>query len=383
MGVTVWNYAKQQQCGPYQNEKPPIRKMTSVIISSLADKKSLRILVTRTDRMGDLVLTTPVFAAIRRQFPDCYLAALVMKQYVSILEGNPAIDEIIPYDKAGRQKKWWQNMLFALSLRKKKFDVVVNVHSTNRMHMLSFFAGIPVRAGYNSDARGLLLTHSVPLTRDIKKVHQVNYYREMVKALGCVSANRDMNLETKISREEAQNVLRRYVAPSQKMLIGIAPGATYGAAKKWFPDRFAETLNRLDEQFSVQGIILGGKADRITAEEVRTSARADMINLAGETSLREAIYLISQCRLFISNDSGLMHVAGALNVPTIAIFGSTNPTTTSPVGKQSLIVRKEVSCSPCLKKTCPTDFRCMNLITVEDVLSVAQTLLKDNRDKDQ
>ncbi|HQI24734.1 MAG TPA: glycosyltransferase family 9 protein, partial [Smithella sp.] len=147
--------------------------------------------------------------------------------------------------------------------------------------------------------------------------------------------------------------------------------------------RFAETLNRLDEQFSVQGIILGGKADRITAEEVRTSARADMINLAGETSLREAIYLISQCRLFISNDSGLMHVAGALNVPTIAIFGSTNPTTTSPVGKQSLIVRKEVSCSPCLKKTCPTDFRCMNLITVEDVLSVAQTLLKDNRDKDQ
>ncbi len=291
------------------------------------------------------------------------------------------LDEVIVYEN----KYDTATGVFGLArmLREKQFDAAILLQNAIEAAIIALFARIPVRAGYNSDARGLLLTHSVPLTRDIKKVHQVNYYLEMVKALGCVSANRDMNLETKISREEAQNVLRRYVAPSQKMLIGIAPGATYGAAKKWFPDRFAETLNRLDEQFSVQGIILGGKADRITAEEVRTSARADMINLAGETSLREAIYLISQCRLFISNDSGLMHVAGALNVPTIAIFGSTNPTTTSPVGKQSLIVRKEVSCSPCLKKTCPTDFRCMNLITVEDVLSVAQTLLKDNRDKDQ
>jgi heptosyltransferase-2 len=100
-----------------------------------------------------------------------------------------------------------------------------------------------------------------------------------------------------------------------------------------------------------------------------------MINLAGITSLVETIYLISQCRIVISNDSGLMHVAGALNVPTVAVFGSTNPATTSPAGEKTTLVRKEVSCSPCLKKTCPTDFRCMTQITVDDVVSAAKTLL--------
>ena len=112
---------------------------------------------------------------------------------------------------------------------------------------------------------------------------------------------------------------------------------------------------------------MGGKSDVETAQEVQKLARTKLINLAGKTNLREAIYLISQCSLFISNDSGLMHIAGALNVPTVAIFGSTNPVTTSPVGNKSVIVRHEVSCSPCLKKTCPTDFRCMKLISVEDV----------------
>jgi heptosyltransferase-2 len=119
------------------------------------------------------------------------------------------------------------------------------------------------------------------------------------------------------------------------------------------------------------------------AQEVQKLARAKLINLAGKTTLREAIYLISQCRLFISNDSGLMHIAGALNIPTIALFGSTNPVTTAPAGNKSIIVRREVSCSPCLKETCPTDFRCMKLISVEDVLPVAQNLIQNNQDKNQ
>lgn len=347
-------------------------------IKKLPQKGIHKILIRGTNWIGDAILTLPAVASIRATYPQARIAMLVKPWVADVYDIFSNLDEVIVYEN----KYDTATGVFGLArmLREKQFDAAILLQNAIEAAIIALFARIPVRAGYNSDARGLLLTHSVPLTRDIKKVHQVNYYLEMVKALGCVSANRDMNLETKISREEAQNVLRRYVAPSQKMLIGIAPGATYGAAKKWFPDRFAETLNRLDEQFSVQGIILGGKADRITAEEVRTSARADMINLAGETSLREAIYLISQCRLFISNDSGLMHVAGALNVPTIAIFGSTNPTTTSPVGKQSLIVRKEVSCSPCLKKTCPTDFRCMTAITVEDVVAAALNLLNGPAD---
>ena len=220
-------------------------------------------------------------------------------------------------------------------------------------------------------------------TEEIRKVHQIDYYLEMVKALGCVSVDREMHLETKIRLLDAQDILRKFIPETKKAIIGIAPGATYGSAKRWFPDRFAAVADKLNEHFSSQGILLGGKADWEVAQEVQKLARTKLINLAGKTTLREAIYLISQCCLFISNDSGLMHIAGALNIPTIALFGSTNPATTAPAGNKSTIVRREVSCSPCLKETCPTDFRCMRLISVEDVLTATQKLFKDDRDKNQ
>jgi heptosyltransferase-2 len=162
---------------------------------------------------------------------------------------------------------------------------------------------------------------------------------------------------------------------TNEAIIGIAPGATYGPAKRWLPERFAAVADKLSESFPMQGILLGSKADWETAEEVRKAARTKLINLAGKTNLQEAIYLISQCRLFLSNDSGLMHIAGALNIPTVAIFGSTNPITTSPAGNSFTIVRKDVSCSPCMKETCPTDFRCMKLISVENVFAAAQNIL--------
>jgi len=201
----------------------------------------------------------------------------------------------------------------------------------------------------------------------------------MVKALGCVSVDREMHLEANLNLLDAHDFLRKFIPEKEKTMIGIAPGATYGPAKRWLPDRFAAVADKLNEHLSSQGIILGGKADGEVAQEVQKMAQTKLINLAGKTTLREAIYLISQCRLFISNDSGLMHIAGALNIPTIALFGSTNPVTTAPAGNKSIIVRKEVSCSPCLKEICPTDFRCMKQISVEDVFVAAQNLLISRR----
>jgi heptosyltransferase II len=216
----------------------------------------------------------------------------------------------------------------------------------------------------------------VRCTKEIREIHQIDYYLEMVKALGCVPVDREMHMETKIGPLDAGDILRKFIPETKKNIIGISPGATYGPAKRWLPDRFATVADKLDEKFSTQGILLGGKADREAAQEVQKLAHSELINLAGKTTLQEAVYLISQCRLFISNDSGLMHIAGALNIPTIAIFGSTNPVTTAPAGNKFTIVRREVSCSPCLKETCPTDFRCMKLISVEDVLQAAQNLMR-------
>lgn len=334
-----------------------------------------KILIRGTNWIGDAILTLPAVAAVRATYPKAHIAMLVKPWVADIYRLFSDLDEIIIYENKFDNPAGVLRL--ARTLKQKKFDAAILLQNAIEAAIIALVAGIPLRAGYDSDARGLLLTHPVRRTREVKKVHQTDYYLEMVKALGCLSVPKEMHMETKINVLEARNILSKFVPDADKAIIGIAPGATYGPAKKWFPERFAEVADRLAQKFSAQVIVMGGKSDDETAREVQKTAESKLINLAGKTTLREAIYLISRCRLFISNDSGLMHVAGALNVPTIAVFGSTNPTTTSPVGRNSVIVRHDVPCSPCLKKTCPTDFRCMRLVSVEDVLKVAQNLLRD------
>lgn len=351
--------------------------MKSGNIKKMPQQGINKILIRGTNWIGDAILTLPAVAAIRATYPDAYIAILVKPLVADVYELFSAVDEVIIYES--KLDNPIGVFKLAHKLRKKNFDAAILLQNAIEAAIIAFAAGIPLRAGYDSDGRGLLLTHRVQRTKEIRKVHQTDYYLEMVKALGCASVGREMHLETKINRLDAQDILQKFIPKTNKAIIGIAPGATYGPAKRWFPDRFAEVANKLDESFSLQGILLGGKADGEIAEEVQKLARPNLINLAGKTTLREAIYLISQCRLFLSNDSGLMHIAGALNIPAVAIFGSTNPVTTAPVGNKSIIVRREISCSPCLKETCPTDFRCMKQISVEDVFAAAQNLLNNHR----
>ena len=332
-----------------------------------------KILIRGTNWIGDAILTLPAMASIRTTYPHAHIAVLAKPWVADIYKLFSAVDEVIIFE----DKYDTPSGVFRLAsmLKNRNFDAAILLQNAIKAAIISFVAGIPLRAGYNSDARGLLLTHSIKRTREITKVHQIEYYLEMVKDLGCVPADHEMQLETMINLQDARNIVNKYIPETNKAIIGIAPGATYGPAKRWFPDRFAAVADKLSESFPMQGIILGSKADWETAEEVRKAARTKLINLAGKTNLQEAIYLISQCRLFLSNDSGLMHIAGALNVPTVAIFGSTNPITTSPAGNKTTIVHQNVSCSPCLEETCPTDFRCMKLISVENVFAAAQNIL--------
>jgi heptosyltransferase-2 len=338
-----------------------------------------KILVRGTNWIGDAVLTLPAVASLRATYPKAHIAMLVKPWVSDIYQLFSDLDEIIIYENKYDNPAGVFRL--AQKLKEKKFDAAILLQNAIEAAIIALWAGIPVRAGYDSDARGLLLTHRVRRTDEIKKVHQIDYYLEMVKALGCASVDREMHMETKINLLDARNVLRKFIPETNDTIVGMAPGATYGPAKRWFPDRFAEVADNLSEKFSAQIILLGGRADGEAAREVQKMARVKLINLAGRTNLQEAIYLISQCRLFVSNDSGLMHIAGALNIPTVAIFGSTNPVTTAPAGDKSVIIRHEISCSPCLKKTCPTDFRCMKIISVEDVLRAVQDVFQNNRDK--
>jgi len=334
------------------------------------------ILIRGTNWIGDVVMTLPAIAALRRTFPQARISILVKPWVADLLDLCPDVDEVIVYRSPGNHAGFGGLLQLAGELREQRFDAAVLLQNAIEAALIAFLARIPIRAGYNSDGRGLFLTHSVKRTRAVRRIPQVDYYLEMVRTLGCDADSREAHLAlTAKDRGRAAEILQSRGINPPSEIVGIAPGATYGAAKKWFPDRFAAVADRLADEFGVRVVLFGSAADRESTMTVCSHARHRMTDLAGETTLREAVALISRCRLFISNDSGLMHVAGALGIPTVAIFGSTNPVTTSPMGENNFIVHKDLPCSPCLKTTCPKDFACMDLIGVEDVYGAARCLI--------
>ena len=160
------------------------------------------------------------------------------------------------------------------------------------------------------------------------------------------------------------------------IVIGVSPGAAYGTAKRWLPERFAESANRVAGELGAAVAIFGSKDERDLCESVAASITAPVKNFAGETTLAEFIDLAAACRLYLTNDSGAMHIASALGVPTVAIFGATDDQTTGPTGPLAKVVREPVECSPCLKRECPIDHRCMTRVSSTRVAETALDLLK-------
>jgi len=334
------------------------------------------ILIRGTNWIGDVVMTLPAITAVREAYPEARISILVKPWVADLLRISPDVDEVIVYERPGVHEGIGGLFRLVRELKTKKFDMAILLQNAIEAAIIAWLARIPVRAGYNTDGRGIFLTHSAIRSKEILRVHQVEYYLGMLKALGLGAGRKDVRLL--IGEEEkafSDRILKERGIAEASLLIGLAPGATYGPAKRWYPERFASVADRLIERFSARVLLFGSAGDHEVARSIQGKARNALVDLTGETTLREAISLIARCRLFVSNDSGLMHVAGALGTPTVAIFGSTNPLTTSPVGQKSIVITKNVDCSPCLKKTCPTDFICMDLITTDEVYNTAVALL--------
>jgi len=338
--------------------------------------RARNILIRSTNWIGDAVMTLPAVCTVRNTFPGARICVLAKPWVAEIFNICRDVDEVIVFQSPGSHSGIVGKLRLAKELSARNFDMAILLQNAIEAAMITLLAGIPVRAGYNSDGRGLLLTHSVQRTAAIRKVHQIQYYLEMVKSLGCRSSEAHVHLhpgdEYKILSEK---IFTEHSIGREGLIVGVAPGAAYGPAKRWFPDRFAAVSDWVIDNLSARVVLFGSPEDRQTTDLIKQHARHPLINLAGKTNLKEAIAVISSCGLFISNDSGLMHVAGALNIPTVAIFGSTNPVTTSPVGERSVVIYKGAPCSPCLKETCPTDFRCMDMISVGEVCETVRGLL--------
>ena len=347
-----------------------------MIKRKLDSGKIKRILIRSTNWVGDAMLTTPAVRAVRKNFPDAQISILAKPWVAPIFYNNPYLDHVIQYDSKGKHGGWLGKARLIMELRKYKFDAAILFQNAFEAALLACLARVPARLGYDTDCRRLFLTHPVHLEPRLKQIHEIDYYLGILKAASLKPDGRELTLVvTEQERGRAEDILKSHGVTGQDKLIGINPGATYGSAKRWFPERYAALCDKIYKFCGDRIVIFGGPGEESTGRHVADLVKKPCINLCGKTNLLEAVALIERCRLFITNDSGLMHVAAAFGIPLIAIFGSTNPVTTGPSSPRSRIVRVPVSCSPCLKPECPDDHRCMERITVEMVFESANELL--------
>ena len=331
-------------------------------------KEVRKILIRSANWVGDAVMSLPAVASVRQSYPRAEVFILTKPWVADLFKDLPGIDRVVLYQSSGIHEGLRGKWRLARELRLEKFDLALHLPNSFESALVSFLAGIPQRAGYNTDGRGALLTHRVPVDRKIKRGHQVEYYLYLLRSLGFQTTGGIPALETSPkSLEEAEQILESWGVKKSDLLIGLSPGAKYGSAKEWFPERYGELATRISREMRARILILGSLGDRPVAFRISQKAGPAAIDLTGKTTLAQAIGLIARCRLFITNDSGLMHVASALRVPLVAIFGSTDPLRTGPLGENSRVLYKSIPCAPCLKAECREDRKCMELITVDDV----------------
>lgn len=346
----------------------------------LIDTPQARIMIRAANWVGDAIMTTPVIRAVRKNFPRASISVLAKPWVIPVYEHNPYVDNIFVYDSGSRHKMGFGTLTLVRELRQCEFDLAILMQNAFEAGLLAFLAGIKERVGYNTDARGLLLNRCIRLNPELKKGHLIDYYIGILKGVSLSDDGRELDLFLSESDQAfADRFLYQEKFDLSKPVIGINPGATGGTAKRWFPERYADVCRQLAQKFRVKILIFGGPADVELGDYISGLADGCCINIAGRTSLGQAFSLIEKCSLFITNDSGLMHAAAALQVNQVAVIGSTDHIATSPSNKNSIMVRVPVHCSPCLKDVCPIDHRCMDKISVDMVMETCKSLLKDYR----
>ncbi len=334
----------------------------------------MKILVRAPNWVGDAVMAIPALEAIRRTHAQDEISLLARPAVADLFLGQAFADRILQYDFRGGHRGWLGRGRLVAELRKEKFDIAVLLQNAFEAAWLAWRAGIPERIGYARDARGPLLTKAIGVPREgeIAK-HESHYYLELLRRAGWIEASPEIPsirlLVTEAARTAAESALRSAGARENAWRCAIAPGASYGAAKCWPPERFALLADRLISECGADVIFFGTTGEKEIAARIRSKMKSRAISLVGETSMRDLAALFGSCSVFIGNDSGAMHVAAAAGLPVIGIFGSTDPEGTAPVTEQFTLIREAVSCSPCFLRRCPVDHRCMARIAVDSVFT--------------
>jgi heptosyltransferase II len=340
-----------------------------------------RILVRATNWVGDAVMSIPALQALRERYPTARISILARPWVAGLYGREPFCDELIPYDAPRGWEGIGEKRRMAATLRARRFDAAILLQNAFEAAALVRWAGIPLRIGYARDGRGWLLTHPIPAPlKDETPRHQRFYYLELLKRAGLIEsypADAAIRLHgasaaAAVGRERFERIF------GSQRVVGVSPGAAYGGAKRWLPERFADAAIQVARERGAGVAVFGSEPEAGICEIVRArieTAGEKCASFAGSTALGEFIEMAAACDVFLTNDSGPMHIASALGVPTVVVFGATDEEATGPTGEQSRIVREPVECSPCLLRECPIDHRCMTRVSAERVAQAALELV--------
>jgi lipopolysaccharide heptosyltransferase II len=340
-----------------------------------------KILVRATNWIGDGVMSLPALEALRARFPAAEIVLVVKTWVAEIYHQHPAVDRSILYDPAGEHRGPRGFMKLVEQICSEHFDMAILFQNAFHAAWMAWRSRIPVRIGYGLEGRGALLTDSIPVPSPALYGHQSNYYLHLLFRAGLVAKLTPfekirLNIEN-TEKTWAARQLEALGLGGPRFLVGLTPGAAFGPAKRWLPERYADLADRLIGALNADVLIFGSQAERPLAENIARMMSHTPILVTGETTLREFMALLAQCRVVVTNDSGPMHLAAALGLPVVAIFGSTDERATGPIGSLARVVKHPVACSPCGLRQCPIDFRCMESVTVDEVHRVTLGLIKE------
>jgi heptosyltransferase-2 len=338
-------------------------------------------MVRATNWIGDAVISLPAIEALHTRFPNCEIV-LVSKPWVSEIYWNhPAVSRQIVYDAEGEHRGARGLWKLVQKLRSERFDAAILLQNAFQAAWMAWCAGIPLRIGYARDGRSSLLSEAVEVPPRAYYGHEAYYYLQLLFRSGLIEKPQmvqEVHLYLAESeRRWALKQLQSVGLSGRRFLIGICPGASFGAAKRWLPERYANLADRLIDALGADVLIFGSPAETPLAEAVARAMAHTPVLVAGKTTLREFMALLARCHLVVTNDSGPMHLAAALGLPLLAIFGSTSERGTGPIGLRARVIKHPVECSPCGLRQCPIDFRCMTRVSVDDVYVAALESVKN------
>jgi lipopolysaccharide heptosyltransferase II len=330
------------------------------------DLKPFRILIRSSNWLGDAVMSLPAVRAIKSGRPDAHVTIAAPAKIAPMWKLVPEVDAIIPLPNNSFRP------VVRLLKQQMPFDVAILFPNSLRVALETWLSGIPRKVGYRGHWRSWIVNQSV---RDPRKPGPFEHH-----SLRFLRIAHDCGAERLNAQRATLNVLTRSgnqlsTLNSQPLKIALCPGAEYGPAKRWLPERFAEAVAKVSAQLSAQWILFGTRNDAATGDQIAAAIGDRCVNRIGQTTLDQLIDELHQCRLLLTNDTGTMHLAALLGVPVVAIFGSTEPRLTGPLGNRHIILRHHVECSPCFLRKCPIDFRCMKAVTAQEVAEAVLSLL--------